>query len=1273
MSFAPVRLDGGGCCQVHALSPDRTKMVGGSDTQGYYLTTTSPLGNKWSVQNTGIGVSSFWRQCAALIFSSTETSPQVVYAATGEHGNTGSGGLLAGTFDTNGNIEWAMRSTVPQFAGNQVTADIPNNGWQRSTGRLLYQDSLFLFAGTYKQGILRSSNTGGAGADNFPVACQMNGAAPGSGNWFCMCVVPDPASSTTLWAGFFDSTGTGAGLWKCTNAHAGTPNFVQVATSGAPAVVEDIVGIGDYLYVAAANQGVYRYGPLSGTPAWAALNGASVDTAASNWWNTVNGYVDGSANHVVIIGDSNPTTLSKTLMQLTVPSNYPTGSITYANLTGSVQVTNVPTAAASYSWWAPAAGLHNFLGGSGYICPFVTVDASNLAAVKLYCAGSGGCYRNVGSGWTVANSGMPMFLAHPVAANPVRAGHVVWGDSDWCLFDDTNPGAENATTLANDPPVKSTEGWAVAVSDDGNTVYGSQGAKYTNAGGQMWSRPWDQPSNWSSMGLGTHTGGKVAIGLAAFTDNLGAQIVLAAVWGSGLWRWDGTAWTSRNATIAASGSAGNQIPVTYYGNGLAFVFDRKTGIWRSTDYGKTWTLVWNKTTNDKLSGTVAYDVTRPGRLWVSAAGNLYQLSGADTGTVAGGNVGGSGRTVNPPGVTSAGPVATDKLGNIVLASQDDGAGSGLWQTGNDGVTWADITGGDGSFARCNCNPEFLAIGPVEPAAGVPRYYVSGSNVVTQGFPASGGAPPGTSAAFTEVQASSNTIATGGVLPVWFNQTGGKASVRGSMLSARLETTDGSATITPQDPNWQLAFDQPAQAGTGTARVQIWHYFNNPGGIAGPGIAQNFSKPNVGAPSPAKSGGSGTRYVSGGTVTQLPGQVQAPQVIVGTIVPANPVVFTSSNTSATFKGKLFEYSTPTGTVQFLDQTGGAGAQASATSLPVTATAANTFTGGLAVVANAANWSVAGTGQSWTTPAGWTSDGSVNNLTLTFSTYYQTGITAGPASVTGTINPGSGGTMAAWAAAVATYYATAATPVAITTTSLSNGTVGTVYNAAIVASGGATPYLWALTSGTLPGGLSFGTDGTITGTPTTPGLFSFAVTVTDSAGQTSTSSFVINVVTSLSVATTTLPSGGVGSPYFQGLTAAGGSAPYTWAMITGGLPPGLALTGGNGPPAGTIAGVPLLPGVFTFTVKVTDRLGAQATAVLTITVVTGVLQITTTSLPPGKLGQPYSAQFTATGGSGTYTWSLVSGALPAGLTLSSDGSITGTLQAAGHFSFTVQVTG
>ncbi len=68
----------------------------------------------------------------------------------------------------------------------------------------------------------------------------------------------------------------------------------------------------------------------------------------------------------------------------------------------------------------------------------------------------------------------------------------------------------------------------------------------------------------------------------------------------------------------------------------------------------------------------------------------------------------------------------------------------------------------------------------------------------------------------------------------------------------------------------------------------------------------------------------------------------------------------------------------------------------------------------------------------------------------------------------------------------------------------------------------------------------------------------------------------------------------------------------------------------------------------------------------------LVLTTTSLPNGTTGQSYSAMLGATGGLGPYAWSLVSGSLPAGLSLAPTGAMSGTPSSAGTTSFTVQVT-
>jgi hypothetical protein len=87
-------------------------------------------------------------------------------------------------------------------------------------------------------------------------------------------------------------------------------------------------------------------------------------------------------------------------------------------------------------------------------------------------------------------------------------------------------------------------------------------------------------------------------------------------------------------------------------------------------------------------------------------------------------------------------------------------------------------------------------------------------------------------------------------------------------------------------------------------------------------------------------------------------------------------------------------------------------------------------------------------------------------------------------------------------------------------------------------------------------------------------------------------------SVCVTTTTLPSGTVHVAYSAAVAAVGGTAPYTWSLASGSLPPGLSIS-----PSGTITGVPTMAGTFTFTIKATDSVAATATQTLTITVAGG----------------------------------------------------------------------
>lgn len=250
---------------------------------------------------------------------------------------------------------------------------------------------------------------------------------------------------------------------------------------------------------------------------------------------------------------------------------------------------------------------------------------------------------------------------------------------------------------------------------------------------------------------------------------------------------------------------------------------------------------------------------------------------------------------------------------------------------------------------------------------------------------------------------------------------------------------------------------------------------------------------------------------------------------------------------------------------------------------------------------------------------------------------------------------------------TFVLSAAVPLSVTTTSLPNATTGAAYNAVLAASGGATPYAWSVTAGSLPPGLTIA-GGEITGTPLLAGTFNFTVTATDNLGSTTSRNLALIVLNpaNLSVVTPSLPSGIVGASYAQTLTAVSGAAPYTWTVVGGALPSGLVLSS-----SGSLTGTPTSAGASTFTAQVADSASGTATRVFTVSI-TGLLDIATPALPDARTGVAYAQTLAVTGGVAPHTWTVVAGSLPPGLTLgSATGTVGGTPTALGSFNFTVKV--
>ncbi len=245
-------------------------------------------------------------------------------------------------------------------------------------------------------------------------------------------------------------------------------------------------------------------------------------------------------------------------------------------------------------------------------------------------------------------------------------------------------------------------------------------------------------------------------------------------------------------------------------------------------------------------------------------------------------------------------------------------------------------------------------------------------------------------------------------------------------------------------------------------------------------------------------------------------------------------------------------------------------------------------------------------------------------------------------------------------------------------LPNKTVGQVVTSlSVSATGGIAPHTFALTSGALPAGLTLASNGLITGTVTAaPGPFSFTITATDARGCAGSRFYSITVnpivCPVLTLTPAALPAATGGAAYAQTLTASGGAAPYSFSLSNGLLPAGLTLAAN-----GQLTGTPAAIGSFNFTVTASSTGGAangcQSSAAYSFVVNCPTLTLNPASLPGGVQGAAYSQTLTASasgGGGGAYTFSVSSGVLPQGLSLSNAGALTGTPSQLGSFSFTVR---
>lgn len=653
VTVAPIGVVGGEVTNCLDLDPTGQQLVVGGDVEGCWR--TANLGDNWQPADYGAILSTADQiSFADVKWSLLEAG--AVYACIGKTGS-GFGAFIA---STDGGCTWSQRnSTALLFYGNGTPSpprpQAEGQDTDRTVNRLIAQDPAgrYLYLVTANSGVMRSADKG------------VNWTAIGpnvSGSFFPRCIAINPANAQELWVGAWATNDGHGGVWHTTNARAGSPSWTQL--TGLTGTVADLKVIGSgssaHLYAACDTAGIYR-APVAGG-ALAGLNGTgstfggpsmnAIDTTGASLWVSLDGYAN-SSGHQVIVGCSGGKKVSgdanfTNIVQLTVSG----GIVSYKDLTGPNPITLATLPPFGKAWWHAGASWQLWLGGNNSVNPHILIDPGNRQ--NIFVTGGGGFFRSQdgGGSWQLAVNGMPMIGMHCFAIDPNDGTHFVHCGDDYTSIDVSgDPSGNTPAGIVSTSPGASLSGphresHAVSFDPVDSRVYVGLNFAYSqNAGGAVMYRASAATSAWSSTGYDTQVSGAPAvIGLLAGRNASGNRYAVAVAQGQGIYRWNGTTWTlcteNDTAPLPGSGGAVGQHVSIVNGNSAAYLycFDRKQGLYRSVDYGQSWTQIWSVTTSDTRTGWLVVNPAVNGELWVSTDANLYKLSGAGSGTVAGGQI-----------------------------------------------------------------------------------------------------------------------------------------------------------------------------------------------------------------------------------------------------------------------------------------------------------------------------------------------------------------------------------------------------------------------------------------------------------------------------------------------------------------------------------------------------------------------------------------------------------------------------------------------------------
>ncbi|SFD24389.1 WD40/YVTN/BNR-like repeat-containing protein [Algibacter pectinivorans] len=588
---------GGGYPNVVTWDPNVPgKIYFGSDIGGTGVSTD--YGKSFITSCKGLGYQDSHQKIAALNAVNVNGSTVIV----GGTGFKGIGGEVISS--SNGGDSWNVDSADISFSAQNSNAPLPS-GRPRSTDPSLIQwvSGATWVAGTYKDGVWIST-------DNRSNWTKLNNIF-GTGAVHVRAMAKHPTDSNAVYVGLWGdhSSIPNKGLWLISNLN-GTPSGTKI--SNIPDVVESMVVLGNRLYLACGRFGVRRYVPSNGnlSDITGSIGTAVMSTAIhgdANTWNTdriVVGTADGNGD--IWLSDDSGTSWTNT-----------TASGVSKNPWGSNENLLVFD---THGNWA--------LGGAK--CDIAAIQVSPHDANKWVVCSTSAIWTTEDSGvtWRPAN-GFQILTYRDVDIND--SGVIAVGNIDHDLLVSNNGGGNwNSVGLGG-----VTTGHGLTFSPDGSELALANNERDNNTTlGKFGIVSALNTSSPTINEVSNTASPKRIIGCSWVAFPGGTERIIAAVDGGGIRTIDKpgntwNTWTTRTTSfMGAQTNNGLRCSVVSNGAAVSFVYDRKSGVWRTTDYGVNWTQVLT-TAAGKDQGYLAYDSVND-ILYISTPTEVLRMDNASS-------------------------------------------------------------------------------------------------------------------------------------------------------------------------------------------------------------------------------------------------------------------------------------------------------------------------------------------------------------------------------------------------------------------------------------------------------------------------------------------------------------------------------------------------------------------------------------------------------------------------------------------------------------------